>query len=48
MKKTTVLVIVCLFAILGKAQMADSSQMMIDEIEKSLTYKTGIIELAAG
>jgi uncharacterized membrane-anchored protein len=28
--------------------MADSSQMMIDEIEKSLTYKTGIIELEAG
>lgn len=48
MKKTLLLLAIFCVALSANAQMADSTQQLLDEIEKSLVYKTGVIELESG
>ena len=49
MKKTILTILTTLFiSYYSFAQLVDSTQLMIDDIEQSLIYTTGIIELESG
>lgn len=48
MKKTQLSLFFLLILAFTKAQETDSTQMQIDQIEKSLVYQTGLIELGSG
>ena len=49
MKKITLAILLTLFFVNNNfAQLVDSTQLQINELENSLVYKTGVIELESG